>query len=138
MKTMESNKLLFIALIISVCLLSSCNSHSSNEVCNPIPNKISHTMKSPDKKITAIIFEAEEGDNFLSSKRYYLGIKKDNTTYIVTNDLTCGYGIYEGGIQNISWLNNDRIKIEIIISDSYREFIFNVNKQIWEKSNFDK
>ncbi len=56
---------------------------------------------SPDKATTALLFNDTTGEsmNFLGSdERNYLGLKKNNVTYIIARDLTEGFGTHEGGV----------------------------------------
>lgn len=113
-------------------------SFSGSERKEPLPQKIIQKEVSPNGKVTALLYEDSTGESmdFLGSdSRYYLGIKKNDITYIISRDLTEGFGTYEGGVFNIRWLNNQQIFIERIISDHQKNIILDIHENRWRENN---
>ena len=134
--------LVILAVIISGTL--SCfmtfiiMSFSGSEGKEPLPHKIIQTEVSPNGEVTALLFEDSTGEsmNFLGSdSRNYLGIKKNDITYIISRDLTEGFGTYEGGVFNIKWLNDQQIFIERIIGDQQKNIILDIRENRWLENN---
>ena len=130
--------LIILAVIISgtlSCILTIViMTFSGSEGKEPLPHQIIQTVISPDGKITALLFKDDTGEsmNFLGSdSRNYLGIKKNSVTYIISRDLTEGFGSYEGGVFNIKWLNDQLIFIERVISDQQKNIIFDISEDKW-------
>ena len=113
-------------------------SFSGSEGKEPLPHKIIQTEVSPNGEVTALLFEDSTGEsmNFLGSdSRNYLGIKKNDITYIISRDLTEGFGTYEGGVFNIKWLNDQQIFIERIIGDQQKNIILDIRENRWLENN---
>lgn len=134
--------LVILAVIISGAL--SCfmtyifMSFSGSERKEPLPQEIIQKEVSPNGKVIALLYEDSTGEsmNFLGSdNRNYLGIKKNDITYIISRDLTEGFGTYEGGVFNIRWLNNQQILIERIIGDHQKNIIFDIQENRWLENN---
>ena len=130
--------LIILTIIISgtlSCLMTFIiMSFSGSEGKEPLPHKIIQTELSPNGEVTALLFEDSTGEsmNFLGSdSRNYLGIKKNEVIYIISRDLTEGFGSYEGGVFSIKWLNNQQIYIERIIGDQQKNIIFDIHENRW-------
>lgn len=130
--------LIILTIIISgtlSCLMTFIiMSFSGSEGKEPLPHKIIQTELSPNGEVTALLFEDSTGEsmNFLGSdSRNYLGIKKNEVIYIISRDLTEGFGSYKGGVFSIKWLNNQQIYIERIIGDQQKNIIFDIHENRW-------
>lgn len=109
-------------------------SFSGRDGKEPLPQKIIQKEISPDGKTEALLFEDDTGEsmNFLGShSRNYLGLKRNNITYIISRDLTEGSGSYEGGVLGIRWIDDHQILIERVIGDQQKDIIFDINQENW-------
>ena len=124
----------FVSGTFSCILTIVIMTFSGSEGKEPLPQQIIQTAISPDGRVTALLFEDNTGEsmNLLGSdNRSYLGLIKNNITYIISRDLTESFGSYEGGVFNIKWLNDHQIFIERVISDQQKNIIFDINEDKW-------
>jgi hypothetical protein len=146
MEDKKQSKKIILLIVLAVIITGTLTwfitfiamTFSGSEVKEPLPQKVIQTEVSPNGKVAALLFEDNTGEsmNFLGSdSRIFLGIKKNDVTYIISRDLTEGFGTYEGGVFNIKWLNDQQIFIERIIGDQQKNIIFDVIENRWIESN---
>ena len=102
----------------------------------PIPKNIIISKVSPDKKITALIFQYHTGESFDllgAGNRFYLGFKINDITCIIDRDLSEGMGSYEGGISDIIWLNKTELLIQRSVADKQSDLIFDLKEFQWKE-----
>jgi hypothetical protein len=102
----------------------------------PIPKNIIMSKVSPDRKITALIFQShtrELLDVLGAGYRFYLGFRQNNITYIIDRDLSEGMGSYEGGISDIIWLNKTQLLIQTSVADRQSDLIFDLKEFQWKE-----
>ena len=136
----QKSKLSLTIIILAVAALSSgltegIVSFIGREGKEPLPHRVVRSQPSPDGTTIALLFHVDTGDpwDFLGAgQRYYLGLRKKGVTYIISRDLTEGGGIYEGGVYDLRWLNDDQILLERIISDRREDIIFDLAEEQWK------
>lgn len=140
MSRSKKNILSMTILILAVAAFSSgltagIMSFVGRDAKEPLPNRVVRSQPSPDGTTIALLFHGDTDDpwDFLGAgQRYYLGFRKKGVTYIISRDLTEGGGIYEGGVYDLRWLNDDQILLERIISDRREDIIFDLAEEEWK------
>ncbi len=90
--------------------------------------------KNPFNEITAIIVEGEKPEimNYLGSNiTCYLKLEYPKSTLLISRDLTDGSGCYEGEIESVKWLDQDRILIERYVNNIKSNLIYDTRQMGW-------
>lgn len=120
-----------LPIVIIVGLFAGQVNDNSKEL---FPREVVQSVKSPNGKTTALLLSGKT-DGYLdflgSDKRYYLGLQRNNATYIIDRELTEGFGDDKGGVPNIKWLNDQEVLVERTIGGQRKDIVFDLSTHEW-------
>jgi hypothetical protein len=134
----KSKKIIFIIILIStnvvtgllVFTLTNLYLGLNRPKKEIIPREILFSSVSPDGSQTALILHGDDG-SFFYSDELYLALKQGEATYIIDRELLEGYGGYESGVHDITWIDNNQIQIIRDIADVKQTIRFDLSKNQW-------
>lgn len=120
------------SLALSVVAVPGCRQSD----CGPFPSEVVASAVSVDGTATArvLAFRDEPGNMLGAGVQFYLSIERNGSTIVITRDLSEGFGTYEGGIEELLWLDPDRILVKRVVSDRPADIIFELSSGRWEES----
>jgi len=127
--------LFLITIFIAGSIVLSCSNNNKKDILKVnFPSDIYLEKKSPNGKTNAIIYSWSNSDeNFIGSEyRFILGFTNTNSKWYVDYELSEGQGTYEGGITELSWLNEDEVLIKRTIGDRFEDIKYNIRTNKWK------
>ncbi len=120
--------------VITVLFIVNIFTQDIPEGAEFFPRREIMEAKNPFNEITAIIVEGEKPErmNYLGSNiTCYLKLEYPKSTLLITRDLTDGTGYYEGGIEAVNWLDQDRVLIKRYINGIKLNLIYDTRQMGW-------
>lgn len=101
-----------------------------------LPQSVLLETRSPSGRQAAQILEARRGGgNYLGSgRRFYLAVRRGETTCVVTRELSDGFGTYEGGVAGLRWRDDRTVVLERTVADRRADLAFNTDAWEWTTS----
>jgi len=144
---MKSNPIQTTALIVSrafsLFLLGCCAGllmGCSDSDYEPLPDEAIDIAASSDNTIVAYLLKWKPPDGIDplgSDTRYYLALTFQDSSIIITRDLSEGYGDYESEVSSIRWLDDHRIVVERYIADKRTDIVFDIQRHSWSEFEHD-
>jgi hypothetical protein len=93
------------------------------------PDSVWVSRTSPDSSMQATVYYWRDADaNFLAQERWCLGFEKNGTKWFIDYDLSDGKGSYEGGLFDLQWIDERRVRIFRRIDDRDANIVFDLER----------
>ncbi|MEX1132748.1 MAG: hypothetical protein WEC15_05955 [Flavobacteriales bacterium] len=123
---------LFIA--IGSLILSGCGESDGtrNKAAVNFPDSVWVSRNSPDSSMKATVYYWRDADaNFLAQERWCLGFEKNGIKWFIDHDLSDGKGSYEGGVFDLQWIDERRVRIFRRIDDQDANIVFDLDRNTY-------
>lgn len=116
----------------AACSAVALSLYSSGEPYR-LPEAVLEQAGSPSGTRSALLLRAPQSNGFDlgADDRFYLALRRGESTCILTRELSEGFGSYEGGVGALRWTGDDTVFIERWVSDAEANLAFDTERWTW-------